>query len=103
MRWNTAYAAAKFGASSHQTYHWDNVGFDGPILPGPAQYSIPDSLKSSSANVGAMALSRQCAELELAGRSGNLDAARELHPKLAAEHERVQAALNEELNLLIKS
>ena len=61
------------------------------------------SLKSSSANVGAMALSRQCAELELAGRSGNLDAARELHPKLAAEHERVQAALNEELNLLVKS
>jgi hypothetical protein len=43
------YNAAKFdGFSSYQTYHWDNVGFDGPMLPVPAQYSVPDALTPGS-------------------------------------------------------
>jgi hypothetical protein len=39
------YNANKFdGFTSYQTYHWDNVGFDGPTMPIAAQYSIPDAL-----------------------------------------------------------
>src|SRR5215471_9122783 len=30
------------------TYHWDNIGFDGPVLPAPAKFSIPDALALSS-------------------------------------------------------
>lgn len=58
------------------------------------------SLKSSSANIGATGLSQWCAELEVAGRSGNLDTARDLYTKIAVEHDRVQNALNEELTTL---
>jgi hypothetical protein len=28
----------------HQTYHWDNIGFDGPILPALRSYSHPDAM-----------------------------------------------------------
>jgi hypothetical protein len=28
---------------SKTTYHWDNVGFDGPVLPVPRSYEIPDN------------------------------------------------------------
>jgi PAS domain S-box-containing protein len=55
------------------------------------------SLKSSSSHIGAMLLSQQCAELEAAGRGGKLDTARELYIRIAAEHGRVQSALNAEL------
>jgi hypothetical protein len=30
------------------TYHWDNVGFDGPVLPTPRGYEIPDNTAKSS-------------------------------------------------------
>ena len=33
--------------SSHQTYHWDNIGFDGPVVPTPKRYAIPDALARS--------------------------------------------------------
>ncbi len=55
------------------------------------------TLKSTSANVGANLMSRLCAELQAAGRSGNFDAARELFPNITAEHLRVQTALTAEL------
>ena len=58
------------------------------------------SLKSSSANVGATVMSRLCAELQTAGRSGNLDAARTLYPKIVSEQARVQNALSQELAAL---
>jgi two-component system, sensor histidine kinase and response regulator len=61
------------------------------------------SLKSSSANVGATLLSQQCAAREAAGRSGNLETARESYARLAAEHARVQLALKAELGALSKA
>jgi hypothetical protein len=36
------------GVSQSQTYHWDNIGFDGPVLAPAAQYSIADSLTPGS-------------------------------------------------------
>ena len=45
-------------------------------------------LKSSTANVGAQALSACYRELERCGREGRVDAARELIGQLRAEHER---------------
>lgn len=42
---HTQYNAAKFGApTAEQTYHWDNIGFDGPVLPIPRGYDAPDAL-----------------------------------------------------------
>jgi CheY-like chemotaxis protein/HPt (histidine-containing phosphotransfer) domain-containing protein len=55
------------------------------------------TLKSASANIGATALSQLCAQLQAAGRSGNLDVARVLYPRLTAEYQRVQTALHAEL------
>lgn len=46
------YAAAKFNAAPYQTYHWDNIGFDGPKLVGPRQYSVKDSLTSAAGGGG---------------------------------------------------
>jgi HPt (histidine-containing phosphotransfer) domain-containing protein len=54
------------------------------------------SLKSSSANVGAKALSRHCEELETLARRGDTDEARRLLPKVEKEHRSVQRALAEE-------
>jgi hypothetical protein len=50
---HTQYSADKAapGVSRAQTYHWDNVGFDGPVLPVPAQYSIPDAMTSTGNGV----------------------------------------------------
>jgi hypothetical protein len=44
VHWQHATYNPGSGVSQSQTYHWDNMGFDGPVLPTPAQYSIPDSL-----------------------------------------------------------
>jgi hypothetical protein len=38
---HVSYNAAKAGVTAQQTYHWDNVGFDGPVLPTPRAYDIP--------------------------------------------------------------
>ncbi len=38
------YNAEKGGLPSFQTYHWDNIGFDGPVLPTPRAYDVPDAL-----------------------------------------------------------
>jgi hypothetical protein len=44
VHWQHATYNPGSGVSQSQTYHWDNMGFDGPILPKPRQYSLPDSL-----------------------------------------------------------
>jgi len=53
------------------------------------------TLKSSSANVGASALARRCAEVEALARDGQLPRARELWTDLQDEFERVRGALND--------
>jgi len=34
--------AASGGVTPTQTFRWDNVGFDGPVLPTPRAYEVPD-------------------------------------------------------------
>ena len=55
------------------------------------------SLKSSSGNVGATAMTQLCTQLQSAGRSGDLDFASELYPQIVAEQQRVQTALKQKL------
>ena len=54
------------------------------------------TLKSTSATLGATTLSQLLAELEAKGRAGTLEGALQRLPQLAAEYERVQAALQVE-------
>lgn len=35
------------GLPPHTTYHWDNIGFDGPVLPTERSYEIQDTLGPS--------------------------------------------------------
>jgi PAS domain S-box-containing protein len=58
------------------------------------------SLKSSSANVGAMALSRYCERAEMSARRADIEEARLVSTEIEAEHGRVQAALAAEAELL---
>ncbi len=51
------------------------------------------SLKSSSANLGAVKLARLCEELELQGRAGRLDQAAELADSIRQEYERTEVWL----------
>jgi HPt (histidine-containing phosphotransfer) domain-containing protein len=51
------------------------------------------ALKSSSANVGAVAFADLCKEVEVAAASGQLDQARVLVDTLLAEHRTVLQAL----------
>jgi hypothetical protein len=44
--WATGNAAECGTVSENTTYHWDNVGFDGPVYPTPRAYQVPDSNKS---------------------------------------------------------
>src|SRR4051812_15471460 len=49
------YNAAKDGNTPYQTYHWDNVAFDGPQVPPTRSYQVPDALKrgnGESVNLG---------------------------------------------------
>lgn len=32
------------GVTPYQTYHWHDMGFDGPVWPNPRAYEVPDSL-----------------------------------------------------------
>ena len=52
------------------------------------------SLKSSSANVGAVALSELCAKMEAGAQAGNLESAWAQFERVLEEHERVVLALN---------
>lgn len=38
------YFASKFNGEDSHTYHWHAIGFDGPVLPTPRSYEIPDAL-----------------------------------------------------------
>jgi HPt (histidine-containing phosphotransfer) domain-containing protein len=58
------------------------------------------SLKSCSANVGAMVLSRYCADVEASAKRADTEEARRILPKLESEHDSVQAALSTEFDLL---
>ena len=44
VHYNPGKAGGCCGASFFQTYHWHDMGFDGPIHPNPRAYEIPDSL-----------------------------------------------------------
>jgi PAS domain S-box-containing protein len=58
------------------------------------------SLKSSSANVGAMVLSRYCEELETSARRADTEESRRIFAKIESEHGCVQAALAAEVEHL---
>jgi two-component system, sensor histidine kinase and response regulator len=62
--------------------------------------STAHSLKSSSANVGAMALSRYCADIEACARRADTDEARRILPRIESEHGSVQTALAAEVEQL---
>jgi HPt (histidine-containing phosphotransfer) domain-containing protein len=61
---------------------------------------VAHSLKSCSANVGAMALSRSCAELVTVAKAGNAAEARRMVATLESEHASVQEALTVEFESL---
>jgi two-component system, sensor histidine kinase and response regulator len=58
------------------------------------------SLKSSSANVGATALSRYCSDIEGSARRADAEDARRLVARIEKEHDRVQLALSAQYELL---
>lgn len=37
------HASIKYGLGYDNAYHWDNVGFDGPVITAPRAYEIPDN------------------------------------------------------------
>ncbi|MEZ4825707.1 MAG: Hpt domain-containing protein [Bacteroidia bacterium] len=51
------------------------------------------ALKSSNAQLGALALSSLCAEMEKKGREGDITGAEELYTKIMEEFDRVESAL----------
>ncbi len=55
------------------------------------------SIKSSSANVGALQLSKKCREMEVLGEQGDVDAAKEMVEAINDEFVAVRAALLDEL------
>ncbi|HLF26003.1 MAG TPA: response regulator [Anaerolineae bacterium] len=59
----------------------------------PGLYRAAHTLKSTSAQLGAMTLSAWCAELETLGREDRLAGTQERVAQVAAEYERVQQAL----------
>jgi HPt (histidine-containing phosphotransfer) domain-containing protein len=61
---------------------------------------VAHSLKSCSANVGAMALSRHCADLQATAKRGDTAAARQMVAALEREHASVQEALTAEFEAL---
>jgi two-component system sensor histidine kinase/response regulator len=66
----------------------------------PAIANSAHSLKSSSANVGAMALSRYCADIEASARRADTDEARRILARIESEHDSVQHALAAEVEQL---
>lgn len=60
------------------------------------------SLKSSSANFGALVLSAECKELEVLGKAGILDGAAAKVAFVASDYEQVKAALEEALRATSK-
>jgi len=44
------HATVKYGFGPDGIYHWDNIGFDGPVLSGGRAYEIPDNTTAGSYN-----------------------------------------------------
>jgi HPt (histidine-containing phosphotransfer) domain-containing protein len=61
-------------------------------------FQAAHTLKSSSANLGAVTLSNLARELEMIGRNGSTDGSRPRLTKLENEYERVRQALLQERN-----
>jgi HPt (histidine-containing phosphotransfer) domain-containing protein len=59
----------------------------------PAFQRAAHSIKSASASLGAMGFSALARELEMVGRSGNLESAAPAVERLAIDYERVQSSL----------
>jgi PAS domain S-box-containing protein len=70
---------------------------------GPRMASSAHSLKSSSANVGAVVLSRYCAEAEASARRADAEEARRCIARIETEHRSVQTALASEIEALAAS
>ncbi|MFD5277127.1 response regulator [Pseudarthrobacter sp. NPDC058362] len=64
---------------------------------GPALVEAAHALKGSAGNIGAGAVAALCSELEGMGRSGSLTAAAALLPRLEAELQRANDALDKEV------
>ena len=46
------HASVKYGFGPDVVYHWDNLGFDGPVIPAPGAYEIPDNTTTTTAPAG---------------------------------------------------
>jgi hypothetical protein len=42
------HASIKYGYGEDAVFHWDNIGFDGPVLPMVRAYEIPDNTTTST-------------------------------------------------------
>ncbi len=67
------------------------------VHDGPAVQRLAHGLKSSSANVGALALAEFCKQMELMGRSNTIESGLELFTQIKREYTYAKAALEAEL------
>ena len=44
------HATVKYGFGPNVVFHWDNIGFDGPVIAAPRAYEIPDNTVVTSYN-----------------------------------------------------
>ena len=44
------HASIKYGFGPDAIFHWDNIGFDGPVIAAPRAYEIPDNTTSLTYN-----------------------------------------------------
>jgi hypothetical protein len=44
------HATIKYGFGPDGIYHWDNIGFDGPVISGQRAYEIPDNTTAGTYN-----------------------------------------------------
>jgi hypothetical protein len=44
------HASIKYGYGPDGVYHWDNIGFDGPVVSGGRAYEIPDNSTAATYN-----------------------------------------------------
>ncbi len=97
---------AEFMVSLIEQYLEDSALLISQMAPSLAENSAEGlersthTLKSASANLGAMVLTRLCEELCAIARSGSLDDAHPLVPKAEAEYERAKAELEARLEKL---
>jgi hypothetical protein len=42
------HATVKYGFGPDVVFHWDNIGFDGPVIAAPRAYEIPDNTTTST-------------------------------------------------------